>query len=434
MAATNRLTPDRLADEVAELVPAGPLVVALGGGADSAVAAWAVARSRDLRGIFVRHGLEASESLERAAEALASELGIDLSTVEAMVESGPSLEERARNERWSAIHAAVTTDETVVTGHTQDDQAETVMMNLLRGAGSPGIAGMLRSRPGVVRPLLGFSRADIRAIAQELGLPFVDDPANEDQSFLRNRMRSNLLPMLESDYRPGIRGVLARAGALAAADDELIETLAERIPIVEDAGAVLVPAAALSTAPRPIAARSVRRTLRRLLAPYAGAETDIEAVLAVADGRTEAAMISGALVVEREGPFVSISSGEVAEPRPVSITVPSEVRFGPDLISFDQADAFQITRRSTLLVDPAVFGTETVLRCASEGERIDINGGTKAVRTALSERTIPVRRRSTWPVVVDRARIAVIVGVRVAPWARPGTDHVIAIGRRRDRS
>ncbi|MGB5656531.1 MAG: tRNA lysidine(34) synthetase TilS [Acidimicrobiia bacterium] len=429
MAATDRLTPERLASEAHEILPAGSLVVALGGGADSAVAAWTAAQRTTTRGIFARQSLDGSPALEEAAGALGAHLGIGVTYVDAPVDAGPSLESRAREARWGAIVDAVDADETVVTGHTQDDQAETVMMNLMRGSGSAGIAGMLRSRPGVVRPLLRYSRADIRSLAEELSLPFVDDPANEDERFLRNRIRRHLLPDLEADYAPGVRGTLARTGALAAADDYLIEGLTDEIPVVGDAQTVSIPIAPLVTAPQPVAARSVRRALRRLLDPYAGSEADVESVLSVAAGRSESAMISGTLSVTREGPYVTVDSGRgaTASSMPIAVSVPAEIRFGQHVLTFENVDVRKITRVSTLLLDPQVFGGGTLIRAAAEGDRIDIASGSKAVRTVLSERGIPVRRRSTWPVVAEGARIAAIVGIRAAPWARPTTRQAVAI-------
>ena len=429
MAAADRLTPDQLVAEAHNLLPESPLVVALGGGADSAVAAWVAAQRPGTRGIFVCHGLDGSAALEEFATALGTHLGIGVTFVDAPVDAGPSLESRARDARWNAITSAVAGDEIVVTGHTQDDQAETVMMNLMRGSGSAGVAGMLRSRPGVVRPLLGFSRAAVRSLAEELGLPFVDDPANEDDSYLRNRIRRNLLPDLERTYATGVRATLARAGALAAADDNLIERLTDEIPVVAGERTVSIPIAALVTAPQPIAARSVRRALRRLLDPYAGSEADIEAVLDVAAGRTESEMISGSLTVAREGPFVTVDSGRPTEVNSmqIAISVPAEVRFGEHIVTFEDVDASQISRISTLLLDPKVFGATTLVRGVEHGDRIDIDAGSKTVRTVLSERGIPVRSRSTWPVVVVGGRIAAIVGIRAAPWTRPTTRQAVAI-------
>lgn len=430
------MTPDQLAAEVVDLLPEGPHVVALGGGADSAVAAWAAEKRGETRAVFVRHGLDVSAALETAALEIAEHLQIDLVVIDAPVDPGPSLEVRARDARWRAITAVAAPDETIITGHTQDDQAETVLMNLMRGAGNAGLAGMLRSRPGVSRPLLGFSRSDIRTVAEELNLPFIDDPSNLDASFLRNRIRSQLLPDLEANYRAGIRSTLARAGALAAADDEQIEILASAIPIVGEGGAVLIPSAALATVSRPVAARAVRRALRRLLDPYAGTETDIDTVLAVAAGEAEAATVTGSLSVAVEGPFVVIDPGVSPEsaPAPLRIPVPGTVAFGPHQVTFEYAVQPEVSPQSTLLVDPTVIGAATELRCAAEGDRIDIDAGSKSVRTVLSEAGIPVRHRSTWPVVADGATIAAIVGVRVASWARPKARHVVAIRRKQDLS
>ena len=433
MAATNRLNQERLAAATLELVPAGPVVVALGGGADSSVAAWTVAGRDAVRGIFVRHELAGSPALERAARAVAAGLEIGIEVVDAPVQPGPSLEDRARRARWQAIEQAVAWEETVVTGHTRDDQAETVLMNLLRGSGSAGLAGMSRSRPGVVRPLMAFTRAEIRSVAEDLSLPFVDDPANEDPTHLRNRIRADLLPTLERDYRPGIGGVLARTGTLAAADDRAIEDLADSIAIIDDGGAVMVASAALQTVPVAVAARAVRRALRRLLAPYAGTWADVDAVLRVSAGAAEAVTISGGLLVAREGPFVIIDPGVGEMPMETSIVVPSSLRFGEAAIRFELDDGTRVRRRSTLRVDAAVFGSDVSLRCPTEGDRIEFERGSKAVRTVLSERGVPKRRRSTWPLLVSGGRIAAIVGIRVAPWARGTTNRFVAIVYERGR-
>jgi tRNA(Ile)-lysidine synthase len=434
MAESNRLNPDQISGAVHERLPDGPLIVALGGGADSAVAAWAVSKHAKTRGVFVRHALIGSERLERAALDLGNAVGIDVTVIEAPVTEGPSLEDRARRLRWRAIEEEADDTETIVTGHTRDDQAETVLMNLLRGSGNAGVAGMLRSRPGVVRPLMGISRADLRAIAEDLSLPFADDPSNEDPGHLRNRIRRDLLPDLERDYRTGIRTVLARTGALAAADDQMIEDLAAVIPVLDDDGAVLIPSAPLATAHRSVASRVVRRALRRLLDPYAGSAADVEAVLRLAELRVGSVMLTNALVATREGPCISIGFGRPVRPQPETVYVPSSIDFGGTLISFAHVGGLPVRPRSTLLVDPSVLALDAVVRCSDEGDRIEIEAGSKTIRDVLAEHEVPVRQRSTWPVVESSGRISVAVGIRVAPWARPTTNEAVAITRERGRS
>jgi len=278
---------------------------------------------------------------------------------------------------------------------------------------------------------MGFGRAEIRSIAEELDLPFADDPANEDSAYLRNRIRADLLPMLDGDYRPGIVHVLARTGSLAAADDQTIEELASGIPIIEDGGAILIPAAALETVPVPVGARTVRRGLRRLLHPYAGSAGDVDAVLRVSARSSGPATISGGLEVTREGPFVVIDPGAAEAPVPVPIEIPALITFGRTSVRFEFDDGQTVRRRSVLLVDAAIFEGEALLRCAAVGDRIEIDGGSKTVRTVLSEREIPVRQRSTWPVIVSGGRIAAIVALRVAPWARPSTGRAVTVTNER---
>ncbi|MEN8114485.1 MAG: tRNA lysidine(34) synthetase TilS [Actinomycetota bacterium] len=425
------MTPDELAAAASGLLPDGRLVVALGGGADSAVVAWLVASRPGTTGIFVRHGLEGSDQLEGAVRALGDELGLPVAFVDAPVDPGPSLEERARSERWGAIEEATGPGDTIVTGHTLDDQAETVLMNLLRGAGSGGIAGMEAGRSGIARPLLTATRAEVREVAIELDLPFSDDPANESLEHLRNRIRKQLLPHLESDYRPAIRRVLARAGSLAAADNTLIEELAADVPVVEESDVVSIPAAAISTAPEPIASRVVRRALRCLFAPYAGTRGDVDGVLAVAAGTSETANLSGGFVARREGPLVVVARREIPAPEAAAVAIPSIVTFGDVTVTFEVGEQPGVRRRSTLFVDPGALAGGATLRAAAEGDRIDIGGGAKSVREVLGEHGVPVRRRAAWPVVVADARIVAVVGLRIASWARPAEGDVIAIALER---
>ena len=434
MAEPNRLNPGQISGAVHERLPDGPLIVALGGGADSAVAAWAVSKHATTRGVFVRHGLMGSAGLESAALDLGNAVGIDVTVIEAPVTEGPSLEDRARRLRWQAIEGEADDTETIVTGHTRDDQAETVLMNLLRGSGNAGIAGMLRSRPGVVRPLLGISRADLRATAEELNLPFADDPSNDDPGHLRNRIRRDLLPDLERNYRTGIRTVLARTGALAAADDQTIESLAAEVPVLDDGDAILIPSATLATAHRSVASRVVRRALRRLLDPYAGSVADVEAVLSLAELRVGSVTLTNALVATREGPYIAIGSGRPVRPRAEIIYIPSSIDFGGTVISFAHVGGLLVRPRSTLLIDSSVLAGDAVVRCSDDGDRIEIEAGSKTVRDVLAEHEVPVRHRSTWPVVESGGRIAVVVGIRVAPWARPTTNQAVAITRERGRS
>jgi tRNA(Ile)-lysidine synthetase-like protein len=138
--------------------------------------------------------------------------------------------------------------------------------------------------------------------------------------------------------------------------------------------------------------------------------------------------------VTREGPFTAIDRGHGATPAQVTITVPSVIQFGGVQIAFEPVDEPLITRRSTLLVDPTIFESDAAVRCSAEGDRIEIEAGSKTVRAVLAEHDVPVRLRRTWPVVVVGGRIAAIVGIRVASWAKPTLSRAVAVTRERGHS
>ncbi len=152
-------------------------------------------------------------------------------------ESGDSLEEAGRNARYAFFCEVADRYETpyLVVGHHGDDQAETVLMNLLRGTGLRGLRGMLPVSPietkdmeggryFVLRPFLHASRQEIEAYCQEYELAPVFDESNEDVSFFRNRIRQELLPLL-TDYNAGIRSHLQQLAELSAADVALLDEL-----------------------------------------------------------------------------------------------------------------------------------------------------------------------------------------------------------------
>ncbi|MBC7844352.1 MAG: tRNA lysidine(34) synthetase TilS [Gemmatimonadaceae bacterium] len=147
-----------------------------------------------------------------------------------------------RQARWSFLHGvAARTSAAVATAHTRDDQVETVFMRLLRGSGVRGLAGLLARGP-ILRPMLGTSRVAVRAYATVCAVPFLDDPSNENRRFLRNRVRQELLPLLERN-EPGFREWLITLGERAAVwRDDVSDAVDEFwAPSVQDGVAVHVP-------------------------------------------------------------------------------------------------------------------------------------------------------------------------------------------------
>jgi tRNA(Ile)-lysidine synthase len=218
---------------VRRALPAGGLaLVACSGGADSlalAAAARFVGRSVGL--VTVDHGLQAG-SERRAADvaAWARSAGFDPVEVAPVdvtgLPGGP--EAAARSARYAALSAAADRAgaAAVLLGHTRDDQAETVLLALARGAGPRGLAGMPYQKGLFLRPLLDVPRADTRKACAALGLVPWDDPHNVDPAYARSRVRGSALPALIAALGAGVVGNLARSASLIAADNNALDELA----------------------------------------------------------------------------------------------------------------------------------------------------------------------------------------------------------------
>lgn len=291
-----------------DLPPAGtPVTLAVSGGPDSlALLVLATSAGLEATAVHVDHGIRAGSSVEAdLVKDAASRLGAGFEAVAVAVAPGPDLEARARRARYGALPPDV------MTGHTMDDQAETVLINLLRGAGLDGLAGMHRSdteaagRPK--RPLLDLRRAETAAVCEAAGLVPFQDPTNDDPSFLRNRLRHEVIPLICEVAGRDVVPVLARQSRLLADEAELLDGLADGVDATD--------ARALRAAPVPLARRAVRRWLRAgeraaddELHPPSAAE--VARVLAVAEGIARACELSGGRRVARSGGRLSVDCGE----------------------------------------------------------------------------------------------------------------------------
>ncbi len=282
--------------------PHRPIVIALSGGADSAAAAWLATRSGGVcRAIHVNHRLPHSAPMAQAARAISQRLGLELSEIS--IEKGTGRSEQAlRSARYQALARASTSDEAVVTAHTADDQAETVLHNLLRGSGLDGIAGIPSHRGRYCRPLLAVWRTETRELATLAGLAWEDDPQNDDPRYLRNRIRRGLIPQLEGEYQPRLREGLIRLARLASADLSYLEQVADQTRIgVSPDGWPEVSCSDLAALAPPVASRVVRRALRLLRGPQAAASAEVQRVLGVAAGQAPRTQLEGGVAAIRMG-------------------------------------------------------------------------------------------------------------------------------------
>jgi tRNA(Ile)-lysidine synthase len=425
MAVPGGLTPTAAAAcEAVSRIGDGALVVALSGGADSAVAAWACVQTRpagSVRAVHVNHGWEASAKLEAAARAVATRLGLPMEIVAVTPKASPSPEGAAREARLAALVASAGGDP-IVMGHHADDAAETVVGNLLRGAGATGLSGIMPERLPFVRPLLHLRRADLRRVAEELDLPFTDDPSNEDHSIRRNLIRHEIMPVLDEHVNGDLVEVVGRSAQHLAAEDAYLDTVTPPGIVSTDGDVTRLAVAPLVTVAAVLARRAIRSALRTVHPPYPGTTREVDAVVAVTLGTVERRDLGGGFIAEREGPYVAVyRPAEPIIPQPQELTVPGRVRFGEHLIRAIPASSGARARMSHDWCRLALPQSVITVRAAQPGDRIDIGTGSKKASDALGEAGIPLRKRPAWPVIESRGRIAWIVGVRVASWARVKT-------------
>jgi len=259
-----------------------PLVCGVSGGADSlALLVLATAAGCVVTAVHVDHGLRPGSSDEAGVvAAAAARFGAAFRAVRVDVADGPNLEARAR----AARHAAL--GDGAATGHTADDQAETVLVNLLRGAGVHGLAGM---RSGPTHPLLGLRRSETVGLCGHVGLEPVSDPTNGDPRFVRNRVRAELLPRCSDIAGRDVVPVLARQAGLLAGDADLLDSWAGLLDPTS--------AADLAAAPAAQARRAVRNWLAQ--GSYPPPADAVERVLEVARLERRATEIPGGVRVSR---------------------------------------------------------------------------------------------------------------------------------------
>lgn len=266
-----------------------PVIVGCSGGPDSS-ALLALATEADLApvAVHVDHGLRPGSDGEAAVVAdHASRLGVPSRAVRITVGAGPNVEARARAARYDALERVrVEVGATaVLVGHTADDQAETVLLNLLRGSGSAGLGGMPVRRGAIVRPLLELRRADTEALCVALELEPFRDPSNDDETLRRNWIRHEILPALSAGSRRDLVPVLNRQAALLREESEYLDSLARAAWPIDEA----TPARVLAAMPPVLA----RRAVRQWLGPPPPSSNEVDRVLAVARGDARAAELSG---------------------------------------------------------------------------------------------------------------------------------------------
>jgi tRNA(Ile)-lysidine synthase len=368
------------------------VVVGCSGGADSlALLALACTKFRVVA-VYVDHGLRAgTEHDAHVVRAAAERFGAEMRVVPVSVDRRSSLEARARDARYAALEAvrAEIGAVSIMVGHTRDDQAETVLLNLLRGSATTGLSGMPVHSGYVWRPLLDLRRAETHELCRLLDLAPVPDPMNDDIHHRRVWLRREVIPMLERGADRDLVEVLARQADLMRADDALLDELAARHSIDD-----------VVNLPEALARRVARAWLG---APYPSAAT-IDRVLAVARGDRIATELPGGDRIERAGGHLARVCGNASVPAAASLALPGRARFGAVAIEAwieHAAPAAWPDGRRVAVCDADLVPAGAEVRSPRTGERFVPlgNTGTKLLHDALAEAGVPATLRPASPVV-----------------------------------
>ena len=350
-----------------------------------------------------------------------------------------SIEDAARRARYAFFERAADAcrAELIAVGHTKDDQAETFLLRLVRGAGARGLAAIHPRAGRVIRPLLDIERATLREYLAACGQPFREDASNADTAIPRNRVRHEVLPLLGSRFSPAITDVLAREARLARQDEEFLQEQAIKLAdeIVLSDEAVSIDAAGLAAAPRALSSRLVLRMLQA----FAGAKPitfdHVERVLGLADpsvrGSTGSISLPGQTVVRMGDRIVLRPARHGGDAQPagngyvVSLSIPGEVQLGQHGIAVGAEVLAAAAARQRKWTgrggEVGVAAGELVLpltvRSRRPGDRFRPLGapGVRKLQDFFVDRKVPRPERDTVPLVVDgRDRIVWVVGQSVA--------------------
>ncbi len=404
------------------LPPGGSVLCALSGGADSMYLLCRLLEGRERYGWTVyaahfNHGLRpAAQRDEDFVRDWCKRQGVPLAAGRADVPAfvrreGLSVEEGARILRYRFLAETAEAEGLALTatGHHAGDNAETVLMNLIRGCGLNGLTGIPERRGDIVRPMLNVTRREIGDYLKEHGVPHVEDDSNADPAFTRNRVRLRLLPLLE-ELNPRAAEHICAAAARLREDEAELSRQAERISgqgldIPEGLAVNVEP---LREAPRPIALRACGQLLDK--AGLSGESVHREGMLALALGDDPSAQIDvpgGS--VRRQYELLALSPlGERLPPEPMALEA-GESRWGSWRISCTPAvcPAKAYASPEEFYLKPGAY----TLRPRREGDVITLGKRpSKTVKKLMIEGRVPACRRELVPVVDGGGRAAALGG------------------------
>lgn len=427
------------------LSPGERIVVAVSGGPDSTALLHVLhrlspARNLALHVAHVHHGLRGKEADEDAAfvEKTASDLGLPHETICVDVrtraqQDRSSLAVAARAARYEALEAvrAKCGASCVATAHTMDDQAETVLMRLIRGTGPAGLAGIPSRRGTIVRPLLSVHRASLAEYLDAREITFRIDSSNADLRQARNRIRGELLPLLCS-YNPRIVPALARLANMAREEETAFD---EVLSLFDPAGAETAVRLLRERPPeavlRRLVSQQVARETRRFVSPGAGEVGRLTSLLVRGKAGDRTPLVAGDWGVRGyDGLLIRSARGGPVRPLPETpLAVPGETAVPALGIGIKAETERRETERGEggkgetergarthfAVLDADRIEGPLVVRTRRPGDRISPVGmkGTKKLQDILVDAKIPRDERDRVPIVADARGIVWVVGLRL---------------------
>ena len=358
---------------------------------------------------------EASDEDERFVAALAARHGVPFYREEAAVGlSGGNLEQNARRARMRFFSRLIAEGKAsrIATGHTRDDQAETVLFRVLRGSGLTGLAGILpATKEGLIRPLLDVSRAEVEEFLRERRMTWREDASNCDRRFARNRIRHDLLPRLAEEWNPRIAGALGNLADLAGEEErwwqEKIARLRKKLVVERDGGAE-IRADALADLPLAVARRLVREVARGTTGQTMEFE-QVEKVISLARGkRASGCLEPPGMRVERSLDWMRFSAaGDRQEPVPLRVNVPGRYRWPGGEVCLEFAEKPERSGCASLKWKRHSVATRLELRGWKAGDHYRPLGYSRdqKINEMFQKARVPSWKRGSWPIVTSGNKI-----------------------------
>ena len=399
----NRLL--KFAREQNLITPGDTVICAVSGGADSVAMLFALYLLREKLGITLEaahfnHNLRGEESLrdETFVRELCARYEIPLHVASGEIHPGKKgLEAAARDARYAFLESL---PGKIATAHTADDNAETILMHLVRGTGLKGLGGIAPQRGKLIRPMLGITRREVEDFLAEWHLPHVEDSTNETDAFLRNRLRHHVMPLLAAE-NPRIAENLSQMALRLREDEACLSQLSryETLPEVET----------LRTLPSAVRSRMLERFLKEngVREPEDVHIAQAEA-LVFSDSPSASAAFPGGVTLSRQyGHLTANPTGEAFTP--VTLTCPGSAEAAGIRITCEPAG--ELAQSENLLtVCPS---GKISIRPRQTGDKIRLSGGSKSLKKLFIDRKIPAADRERIPVVCDETGILGVYSIGV---------------------